>query len=192
VTENSKRTWQGLVRRTPLWILVLVIATAWAALQLGIRFLRGKEVAAEDVLIYGAIYGAFGVALGVFTLWMGFRAAAKERALPPGSPTTSNIKKAISTGRLPEGASAEQWEPELIRILVQERHMMWIGPLLFGLFAVMGIFLIFDKPEHPWFGVLCTPLFLGIAIWYLVSMPRRRARIHALLAQFPEEESIWQ
>jgi hypothetical protein len=113
VTENSKRTWQGLVRRTPVWILVLVIATAWAALQLGIRFLRGKEIAAEDVLIYGA----FGVALGIFTLWMGFRVAAKERALPPGSPTASNIKKAISTGRLPEGASAEQWEPELIRIL---------------------------------------------------------------------------
>ncbi|SFT40813.1 hypothetical protein [Arthrobacter sp. ov118] len=72
MTENSKRTWQGLVRRTPVWILVLVIATAWAALQLGIRFLRGKEIAAEDVLIYGA----FGVALGIFTLWMGFRVAA--------------------------------------------------------------------------------------------------------------------
>ena len=45
--------WRSIVRRTPLWILVFVIATAYAALQLGMRLLRGKEVGADDVAAYG-------------------------------------------------------------------------------------------------------------------------------------------
>jgi uncharacterized membrane protein YhaH (DUF805 family) len=187
MTDDSRGGWKGLVRRTPLWILVLVIAAAYAALQLGMRLLRGKEVAAEDV----AIYGAFGVVFGIFTLWMTVRTGRKGQSLPPGLPTASNIQKAISTGELPEQASAAQWEPELVRILVQERYMMWIGPILFGLFTAMGIFLIFDDPEHPWFGVFVTPIFLGLTIWCQVSIPRRRVRIEKLLAQFPEKESIW-
>ena len=76
MTADSRRGWQGLVRRTPLWILVLVIATAYAALQLGMRLLRGKEVGTEDV----AIYGAFGLAFGIFIVWTGVR----TRILPIG------------------------------------------------------------------------------------------------------------
>jgi hypothetical protein len=48
------------------------------------------------------------------------------------------------------------------------------GPILFGLFTAMGIFLIFGDPEHPWFGVLVAALCLGIVIWYPVWIPRRR------------------
>lgn len=104
MTANSGGKWQEWLRRTPLWILVLVIAAALTAVQLGTRLLRGREVTAEDVLVYGA----FGVATGIFTLWSAFRAWAKGRALPPGSPTATNLRKAISTGQLPEDASAEQ------------------------------------------------------------------------------------
>ena len=155
--------------------------------QPGTRVLRGREVTAEDVLVYGA----FGVATGIFTLWSAFRAWAKERALPPGSPTAMNLRKAISTGQLPEEASAEQWEPELIRILIQERHMAWFGPLMCGLFTALGVFLILDSPERPWLGVICSPLFLGLTVWYPFWVRRRRVRIQELLAQFPEEESLW-
>lgn len=108
MTANSGGKWQEWLRRTPLWVLVPVIAAALTAVQLGTRLLRGKEVPAEDVLAYGA----FGAATGIFTLWSAFRARAKERTLPPGSPTATNIRTAISTGQLPEEASTEQWEPE--------------------------------------------------------------------------------
>ena len=179
--------WRGLVRRTPLWVLVLVFAIAWAGVQLGMRLLQGKEVATEDV----GMYGFFGVVNGILMLVVTRWVLRRERKLPPGSPTATNIKKAIATGRLPEYASAGQWEPELDKIIRQERHMTWIGPLLFGLFTVMCVFLVFDDPEHPWFGVVCGVVFLGLGVWFPLWVRLRRPRIQALLDQFPEEESTW-
>ena len=178
---------QGLVRRTPLWLLVLVIATASAAPQLGMRLLRGKEVGTEDV----AVYGAFGVAMGAFTVWMAVRAAAKERKLPPGSPTATNIQRAMATGQLPAHASAELWQPELITLLVQERRWAWFGSVFFGLATVLGVFMIFEPAGNPWLGVVCTAVFLGLAVGFPLGVRHRRPRIQKLLDQFPEEEAIW-
>lgn len=58
---------------------------------------------------------------------------------------------------------------------------------LLGLSAAMGVFLVFDKPEHTWLGPLAVAGGLGFAVWYPIWVPRRRARIEALIAQFPEE-----
>ncbi|MEC5180151.1 hypothetical protein [Arthrobacter sp. CG_A4] len=157
MTESPRARWQELLRRTPLWLIALVVAVGWAAIQLGMRLLQGKEVVAEDI----ALTSAFGVVVGIFVLWFGRRVQAKERKLPPGSPTAANINKAISTGQLPEQASAEQWEAELIWILIRDRHTVWVAPLVFGLFTALALFLIFDNPEHPWFGVVCAVLFVG-------------------------------
>jgi hypothetical protein len=183
VTENPNGRWLRLLRRPPRWLIVLVIAVVWAAMQLGLRLLRGKEVAADDVVVYGA----FGVALGIFTLWLASRARAKEQGLPPGSPTAANIQKAMSSGHLPEQASAEQWEAELIWTLISDRHMVWVGPLVFGLFTALGVFLMFDQPGHLWFGALRTTLFLSITIGFPFWVRRRRARIQKLLAQLSDE-----
>lgn len=185
MTDNSTSRWQELFRRAPRWLIVLVVGIGWAAIQLGMRLLRGKEVVAEDV----ALTSAFGVAIGIFVLWFGRRVQAKERKLPPGSPTAANIQKAISTGQLPGEASAELWEAELIWILIRERHTVWVAPLGFGLFTALAVFLIFDSPDHPWFGVVCGVLFLGLGIWLPVWERRRRVRIQELMAQFPDKES---
>lgn len=82
--------------------------------------------------------------------------------------------------------------PELTKIIRQKRRMGWIGPLMFGLFTAVGIFLIFDRPEDPRFGVFYTITFLGLAVWFPISVRRRRSRIQDLIAQFPEELSGWQ
>ena len=81
---------------------------------------------------------------------------ARERRKPSGSPTVTNINEAMSTGRLPEHASADQWVPELSGIIRQEQWSAWVGAALFGLSAAMGVFLVFDKPEHPWLGLLAV------------------------------------
>jgi hypothetical protein len=187
MTGDSGSGLRGLVRRTPLWILVLVIATAYAAGQLGIRLLQGRKVGAEDV----AIYGAFGVVFGIFSVWMGVRAARKDRALPPGSPTATNLKKAISAGQLPEHASAELWEPELIHLLIQDRRGSWFVSVFFGHATVLGVFVIFEPSGNPWLGVVCCVVFLGLAVGFPLWVRRRRRRIQKLLDQFPEEESLW-
>lgn len=50
------------------------------------------------------------------------------------------------------------------------------------------IFLIFDQPGHPWFGVVCTALFAGITIWLPCGIRRRRTRIEGLIAKLSEQE----
>ena len=81
---------------------------------------------------------------------------ARERRKPSGSPTVTNINEAMSTGLLPEHASADQWVPELSGIIRQEQWSAWVRAALFGLSAAMGVFLVFDKPEHPWLGLLAV------------------------------------
>ena len=188
MTDNPGRSWQKALRKMPRWLIVLVIATAWAALQVGMRFLMGKEIEAE----YVALTCAFGVAFGVLTLWISGRTQAKERSLPPGSPTGTNVTKAMSTGQLPKEAFAQEWESELIWMLIKDRHMVWVGPLVGGLLSALGAFLALDRPEHPWFGVVTGVAFLGMAIWFPVWVRRRRARIRRLLAQVSEETPTWQ
>lgn len=34
MTENSRGGWQGLLQRTPRWLIVLVVGITWAAVQL--------------------------------------------------------------------------------------------------------------------------------------------------------------
>jgi hypothetical protein len=47
--------------------------------------------------------GSLGLAFGLFVLWSAVRAQAHERSLPPGSPTGTNLKKAMATPSLPAG-----------------------------------------------------------------------------------------
>jgi hypothetical protein len=112
---------------------------------------------------------------------------ARNRAKPAAWPTTLNLKNAVATGRLPEGASADQWIPELVKIIRTEKRMYWGGPLFFGLLAAMGVFLIFHDPANPWFGGLFTAFCRGMAIWYPFWVVRRRSRIETLIAQLSGE-----
>ncbi|MET1088003.1 MAG: hypothetical protein ABWY04_12925 [Arthrobacter sp.] len=82
-------------------MVALVVAVAWSVLILGLQFLQGEDIEAADV----AITGVFGVAIAVFALWFSGRIRAKERKLPPGSPTGAKITRAVSTGQLPKGRS---------------------------------------------------------------------------------------
>jgi hypothetical protein len=165
-----------------VWVIFLVIAVLWPVLMLGMCWLRGQEISPEVV----AIYAVFGLPVAGPHLAEPLD-QARERRKPSGSPAVTNINEAMSTGRLPEHASADQWVPELSRIIRQEQWWAWVGAALLGLSAAMGVFLVFDKPEHPWLGPLAVAGGLGLAVWYPIWVPRRRARIEALIAQFPEE-----
>ncbi len=178
--------WVRVLRRAPRWALVLGIAVVYTAFMLGMKLLQGEQVEPLEA----AITGALGLAVGVFAVWFTGRQRAKEKQKPVGWPTATRLKEAVSTGRLPEGAAAEQWIPELTKIAAQERYMIWIGPLLFGAFTAMGVFLTLENPDHPWFWVLATLGFACIALWYPIWIPRRRTRIEGLIAQFPNRGNL--
>jgi hypothetical protein len=182
VTDDAEGRWIRLLRRTPRWGLVLGVAAAWTTTMLGMELLKGEEVEPAEI----AITGAAGLAVGAFALWFTQWQRARERKKPAGWPTATNVKEAVSKGRLPEGAAAEQWVPELARIVAQERYMVWIGPLMFGAFAAMGVFLIFENPAHPWFWVLATAGFVALAVWYPIWIPRRRENIQRLITELTE------
>lgn len=67
--------------------------------------------------------------------------------------------------------------------------MIWFALLEAGLFTALGVFLIVDRPDHPWFGGVCAALSVGAAIWLPFWVRRRRARIQELIARLLEEES---
>ncbi|WP_454697507.1 hypothetical protein [Arthrobacter humicola] len=180
--DDEVSGWVRLLRRAPRWALVLGIAVVYTVFMLGMKLLQGEQVEPIEI----AVTGALGLAVGGFALWFTRRQRAKERQKPEGWPTGTNLKQAVSKGRLPEGAAAEQWIPELTKIAAQERYMIWAGPLLFGAFAAMGVFLTLENPDHPWFWVLATIGFAGVALWYPIWIPRRRTRIEGLIAQFPD------
>ncbi|MFJ5696570.1 hypothetical protein [Arthrobacter sp. NPDC093139] len=170
--------WRALVRRSPNWLIVVAIAVVYTALILGMDFLKGEEIEPEKA----ALTAVLGLGLGCFAIWINRWKQARDRRQPQGAPTATNVQQAISSGQLPEHATAEEWLPELQKIVRQERHWAWGGPLFFGLFTAMGIFLIFDDPAHPWFGVFVSACFLGAAVWYPIWVRRRRARINGLIA----------
>lgn len=177
-----------VIRRTPLWIQVLVIALGWTALHVLFDLLRGEGIDTGET-IFRMIVGVF---LGCLMIWMVFRQRAKEQLLPPASPTESNISAAMSTGHVPEGALAGDWVPQLQKTLRQERPMVWAGPLLFGLFTALGAFLMLEDPDHPWFGGLAAAASLGTAVWYPLWIRRRRVQIQGLLDQFPADHRLHQ
>lgn len=182
--KDEERFWIRKLRQTPKWVLVLVIAAVFTLLVLGKDLLTGESLEPARIVATAAS----GLVIAAFLVWFTRWQRRRELRKPAGSPTVTNFKAAISTGRLPEHARADQWIPELTKTIRLERHMTWIGFILFGGFAAMGVFLIIDNPDHPWFWVIATVLFAGLAAWYPMWTPRRRKKLEALIAQFPAED----
>lgn len=182
VTDDAESRWIRLLRRAPRWTLVFGVAVMWTTVMLGMDLLQGEEVEPVEI----AVTGAAGLAVGGFTLWFTLWQRARDKKKPAGWPTVTNVKDAVAKGRLQDGATAQQWVPELARIADQERYMMWVGPLMFCAFAAMGVFLVFENPDHPWFWVLATIGFVAVAVWYPIWVPRRRERIERLINELTE------
>jgi hypothetical protein len=181
--DTSSGGWRTWREHPPLWLVGAAGAVLLTVVRLGLDFLSEEQMEPQRLAvtaIVGLLFGVFVVVFGRFVL-------ARNQAKPAGWPTAINLRNAVATGRLPEGANAEQWIPELAGIIRTEKPMYWGGPLFFGLFAALGVFLVFDDPAHPWFGGLFAGLCLSMAIWYPFWIVRRRARIEALIARFPEE-----
>jgi hypothetical protein len=186
VTGGAKGGWKAQVRRAPNLVRGLATAVLFSLGLLGMEVLKGRNLEAVDFVSVGA--GA--VFVGAFMALFGRWRDGKDRELPPGPATARNLNRAIATGKLPEQAIPGEWVRGLQKIIRQDRRLIWLGLLELGLFTALGIFLILDRPDYPWFGVLCTALFAGITIWLPFSIRRRRMRIEALIAQLSEDQTV--
>lgn len=182
--QHKERFRNGNPARMPGWVIFPLIAVLYTVGMLGKDYLTGEALAPMRI----AVTAVAGVAVSVFIFWLVTWRRAREREKPRGWPTVTNFRTALSSGQLPEGAGAEQWVPELTKTMRQEKPMVWIGPLLFAGFAGLGLFLIIDNPEHPWFWAIATVLFIAMALWYPIWGARRRKRMQALIAEFPDHD----
>ncbi|MFJ5695815.1 hypothetical protein ACIP9X_18450 [Arthrobacter sp. NPDC093125] len=107
------------MERPPLWLVGVASAVFWTVAMLGMDVLRGEEMGPPKV----AVTSVFGLLFGAFVVGFGRFVHARNRATPAAWPTTLNLKNAVVTGRLPEGASADQWIPELAKIIRSEKRM---------------------------------------------------------------------
>ncbi len=183
-TQDKEGFGIGKLRRMPGWVVFLLIAALYTVSMLGKDYLTGEIL--EPMRI--AVNAVAGIAVSAFIFWFVRWQRARERKKPEGCPTATNFRTALSSGRLPEGARAEQWVPVLTKAIRQERSITWIGVLLFTGLTGLGVFLIIDNPDHPWFWVIATVLFTALAAWYPIWTPRRRKRMRNLIAQFPEHD----
>lgn len=167
----------------PGWVVFPLIAVLYTVGMLGKDFLTGESL--EPMRIAVTAVAGIVVSVAIFGLlsWQ----SARERKKPEGWPTVTNFRKALSTGRPPKGARAEQWVPELTKAIRQERSITWIGPLLGVGLAGLGVFLVIDNPDYPWFWVIDTVLFIALAVWYPIWTPRRRKKMQVLIAQFQDD-----
>lgn len=175
--------WQAFLRRAPQWAVALIAACLWTGLMLGNDALRGKQITVGNASVTGLFGLLFGGGLILVARWQ----RRRERRQPAGSPTASNLERAIAAGQLPSQASTWMWLPELNKIVQQERSLVWVVPPVCGLFSAIGIVVVFDDLAHPWFGALIAASFLAVAVGFPLWIARRRARIEALMAQLPDE-----
>lgn len=173
------------LRRLPGWFVFLLIAALYTSVMLGMDYLTGENI--EPLSI--AVTAASGIALSAVIFWLVRWQRTRERRKPDGWPTATNFRAAVSSGQLPEGARPEQWVPELKKAIRMEWPMAWIGMTLFIGFAGLGVFLIIDNPDYPWFWALATVVFTVLAVWYPIWAPRRRRKMQELIDQFPVEDA---
>lgn len=183
-TVRKSNFWARALRRTPNWIIFLIIAAMYVIFLLGEDLLSGESVRPADV----AVAAITALVISALIFWLTGWKSARDGKRPSGSLTATNFERAMSTGRPPPEASAEQWISELHKAIRTDRIMAWVGPLLFGGFGSMGIYLINENSEHPWFWVLATAFFFSVAAWYPIWTRRRRPKLLGLIAQFPADE----
>lgn len=162
-----------------LWLVFLFIAAGYTVVVLARPLLSGEEIRPGHVL--GAAAAGLLVSAGILGIvhWQ----QARDRKMPISYPTPTRFRSAVSRGRLPKDADPEPWRRELSKVIRLERHVVWAGPLIFGAFAALGIFLIADNPGQPWFWAFCTIVFAGLAIWAPFSIVRHRRKVESLLFQ---------
>jgi hypothetical protein len=107
---------------------------------------------------------------------------ARQRRRDGGRNISIEINKAVKTDAVPEDANPSIWVPALQRRRTQNERAHWINPIGFGLFTLLGIWLITQDPTAviPW---VITVFFIGIGVFSVIQARNLVAKIDALLQQ---------
>lgn len=115
----------------------------------------------------------FGAVMTVFLAIIRRRSGGDEGMLA--------LRAAIRSGTLPTDATTESWAPRLRRAARSAGLRVWLGPVEFGLFALMGVLLLVSDGKVYWLIFIVGFAAAGIAI--SASSQRERGRIATMLAE---------
>ncbi|MEN2742048.1 hypothetical protein ABCS02_30060 [Microbacterium sp. X-17] len=156
--------------RQPVYVVGIVTGGLFGVLTYGLNLATGMQRTgwrSAAVAVIGAV--VFGVLFALF--------AARQRRAAGGVSKAQAVTDAIKAGRAPADAPAEEWRPLLERRRRQARLVRWLGPLVFGVFSALAVYLIVTDPTRLVLDVVFLVVFLGIAIWYPIGARRQLAGI---------------
>lgn len=163
----------------PIIVVALVMAILFGGLSL-----VGNVATGVTRLNWAAVIGAavggliFGALMSLIIRY--------QRRRNGGVSMARAVTNAIKSGELPADARPSEWGPLLERRRRQVRLYRWVGPVEFGLFALLGVYLLFAEPGGDVIWGVEILIFLGFLIAYPISAHRQLPRIEALEKQLTQ------
>lgn len=164
------------MNRQPVYVVGILtglffgVGTFAVNVSIGIQRLSWASVVAA--VIGGVLFGAVMALL-----------VARQRRKSGGTSMAQTVTNAVKKGEIPQGASAGEWKPLLERRRRQARLLRWLGPLEFGLFSLLALYLIVSDSTRVVFWVAALVFFLSLAVWYPINSRRQLRSIERLERQ---------
>jgi hypothetical protein len=85
----------------------------------------------------------------------------------------------MKTATIPAETETAQWSQPLTWLQKQAQLALWLNPVVFGLFAALGVYVALGG--RPWIWV-CVPLFVAMGVYSSLASARDLRRIRILRA----------
>ena len=161
------------VRRAPLPQVFLYFMLAWAVLTFALAH-RLSLVRAVAALIGGIFFATF---MTAYTARQRSRDAAATGAAGT-SDNSVDFDDAIKRGQIP--ADSGQWAAFAGLVERRQRQvqlMRWFGPVVFGLFTLLGVALTVAGPVWP------NAVYIAVFLFFLIYTTRANQRLATRLTR---------
>jgi len=173
--EVAVRNFRSRLQAAPLGVMFAWFAGSYFVLTYAIALLDSSaRLTLFDALIRLVGASFFGGVMTALVAW--------QRRRSGGAGTLVQINKAIKTGIVPEDAEPAIWVPALETRRRQNERARWLNPAIFGLFTILGIWLITQEPTDVVLWALIA-FFIAIAIFSVIQVPKTVKKIDVILAQ---------
>lgn len=156
----------------PVWVAALFSGVLFAVLFTGVQVLLQHQPVGLRTLVTALFEAIF------FSLFMGLFFAHARRA-SGGATAANELARAVKGGQIPAGADTQAMSKALSWRTRQASTTRWLGPVVFGLFALLGVWLALSA---PWWWLLVA-FFLALAVFTSLSSARDLRRIETIQSQ---------
>jgi drug/metabolite transporter (DMT)-like permease len=166
---------QGRFERASLGAVYGLTSLLYFVIRFAIDAIMGRDVLDPVQLVLSVVGAALFGGVMVFFI-------ARQRRRSGGASISADVSDALKARRLPADADPAVWIPALEWRRAQFARSRWLVPILFGLFALMGVLAFVLDPTSP-LGWIVVAAFLFVGTVSIVQARRTLPRIDELLGQ---------